>query len=321
MELEDKKQEKTLLGPKLVVNSTTSGESDDVGVVHELETEYGPLRATVHGSLCGPVFITYHDIGTNSETAFKQFFKYAPQKDCLIAKFGVVHIDAPGQFFDASVIPSAHSYLDMDKLTEQILEVVKKLSINKFVAVGAGAGGYIMLNFATKHPEFVKALILLGASSRKCGWIEWANKWWANSSWYLSGKLNWQNYFLERWFSWETIENNHRLVNTYTHEMERINQGNLYKFLQGFHRRLDITSRLAAIECPVLMFVGDNTDLYNESVHILDAMGPNADWIKERSCGLLLTVERPEAMIEPISLMLQGMGYMKEKKGTPQNEY
>lgn len=309
-------------GVNVVVNSNKNSSDPDVGVVQEIETEYGPLRFTTYGDITGPVFLTYHDVGTNHETCFKQFFKYAPQRDPIFKQFGVVHIDAPGQYFDASAIPSTHAWLDMDKLTEQILEVAKACSIKKFIGVGAGAGGYIMLNFTIKHPEFVQGLILLGATSRKCGWIEWVNKWTGGiQKWYLRNPLSWQNYFLHRWFSLGTVETNHLLVNTYIHEMERINQDNVYKFLNGFHRRAEITQELHKIKCRVALFVGDCTHLYTCSNMIIDAMGDNADWIKERECGLLLTAEKPEAMIQPISLMLQGMGFFVGGTGRKQDTY
>mmetsp|Transcript_29835 Transcript_29835/g.58435 ORF Transcript_29835/g.58435 Transcript_29835/m.58435 type:complete len:324 (-) Transcript_29835:410-1381(-) len=296
---------------------------DDLAIVREFDTEYGPLRATCYGDTNKPMFITYHDVGSNHTTCFRQFFKNAPKQEEILQQFSVIHLDAPGQHIDASEIPAAIPWLDFDKLTDQIETVVKEFKIKRFIGMGAGAGGYIMLNFAVRHPEYVQGLILLGATCRKCGWIEWAGKWMSGLQlWYLNRNTSWQNYFLERWFSPKTIKKNLGLVNTYVHEMERINANNLYKFLQGFHRRRDLSEELAKIaDLDMLMFVGDNTMLYNEASHILGRMGANTDWVKPRDCGLLITAERPEMMLQPIRSFLQGLRYFVGKKPQPQNQF
>lgn len=63
--------------------------------------------------------------------------------------------------------------------------------------------------------------------------------------------------------------------------------------------------------CRVLIFVGELSYYYEDTVDSLPCFDPkNSSWIRVDECGGLVTEERPDAMISPLTLFLQGQGYL-----------
>lgn len=101
--------------------------------------------------------------------------------------------------------------------------------------MGVGAGAYLMLRYATKYSDMVDALILFGCTTRKCGWLEWGYKLYALTWLKTMGENTfYKDSFFRRWFSFQTISDNHNLMEFYDHELQRQNETNLWKFLQGY---------------------------------------------------------------------------------------
>lgn len=274
-----------------------------------LDTKYGPVKYTIHGDTTKPAFLTYHDIGLNHESCFSAFFNMLFRSDPFFNQFCLVHIDAPGHEYDAADVAPDVSWFDMEELAEQVEQIADRLSIKSFYGFGAGAGATVLLHHAIKYPARPMGMMLLGASGRKCGWIEWVTKWQALAPFLVKSDAWWREWFIRRWFSWETITKNQDLTETYWRENDRINPNNAYKFTQGFQRRKDILQEIKNIECGVLLICGDRTPLENEATEILDNLNSKSDMMTEHETGMLVSVERPEALIKPLKLALLGMGY------------
>jgi len=282
-------------------------EKIEEGIV-EVETEYGPLQVTIEGDIKAEhIIITYHDIGLNHETCFRRFFNQARRRYDVFKEIAVVHIDAPGQQKDARELSNEISYLDMEVLASQIEKVVTKLEIKSFFAFGVGAGAYILGLYATRYPARVKGLILVGAMAKKCGWIEWRHKWYALiMNKIFDGKL--KEYFLWRWFSSDTLENNRDLVDFYSTELDRFHFSNLVKFVHGYQRRKDFTAELKKIKCQALFFSGDLSWQEQETIEVSCNLKPQNTEFTRFKTGLSVIIEDPVGAVEPIRLMFRGMG-------------
>eukprot|EP01006_Ploeotia_vitrea_P029703 TRINITY_DN62190_c0_g1_i3.p1 TRINITY_DN62190_c0_g1~~TRINITY_DN62190_c0_g1_i3.p1 ORF type:complete len:142 (+),score=83.15 TRINITY_DN62190_c0_g1_i3:109-534(+) len=130
----------------------------------------------------------------------------------------------------------------------------------------------------------------------------------------------WEHYFLYRWFALNpnvfdsdnsrATSEDFDLIVGYRRELSRLPEKNALKFIDGFLKRRDITGDLKKIRCPTLLFVGDNTELQRESEHAMGHMNSDrVEWLRIRECGLLITEQQPGALLEPIKLFCNGIGY------------
>jgi len=284
---------------------------------HEFETKYGPMLVKVDGpdlSTLPRICLTYHDIGLNYQSCWQSFTTYARRSEELFERFTFIHITAPGQQPNASAIPYEYGHLDPEELSSQISQVLEGLGVERVdLAMGVGAGAYILADFATKNPRKIKSMVWCGPTMWKCGWLEWYYK--LTGSWTRSAGLSdyWKTWLLDRWFSLYTYRNRTDLINYYRSELDKTHAGNLHKFIAGFQKRKDLLATVHQMNCDVLIFVGDHTKLEENANWTWDALGAmdktyQVSFIKTGSSGILTPAERPEEMVNPIKLMLAGLG-------------
>lgn len=302
--------------PDIVISKTTIT-ADNKKQIHEVETPYGPMQVTVEGDLSRACVFTFHDIGLNSESCFVQFFNCAEtEPHLMINDLTRVHLTAPGQQYHAPNLAEDVQLIDMAGLVEAIELVRSTLGVERFFGMGVGAGAYLMLSYASFYPNKVVGLCLFGATSRKLGWIEWSKRW---MSWFegqIWGTDDWsKQHYLERWLGWYQETND--LVEFMHNHIDKINQDNLRKFLDGYHDREDITEDLKELCCPLLFFVGDNTPYDNEMVHITSRLlwsrQVYVEQIRVEGTGLLVTEQRPQFVLQPLNLFFKALGYSNEE--------
>jgi protein NDRG1 len=91
----------------------------------------------------------------------------------ILTHFCVFHVNAPGQEDSAHPLPETFEYPTMDELAEQITDVLNHFSIVRYVGLGVGLGGNVLLRHALKYPERVDSLVLVNTLCTATGWIEW----------------------------------------------------------------------------------------------------------------------------------------------------
>ena len=91
----------------------------------------------------------------------------------ILQHFCVFHINAPGQEESAVPIPETVQYPNMDELAEQVTDVLNHFAIVRYVGLGVGLGGNVLLRHAFKYPERVDSLCLVNTTCGTAGWIEW----------------------------------------------------------------------------------------------------------------------------------------------------
>lgn len=91
----------------------------------------------------------------------------------IMNHFCVFHVNAPGQEDSSHPLPEAFEYPSLDEMAEQLNEVINHFSVVRYVGLGVGLGGNVMLRHALKYPERVDSLVLVNTLCTAPGWIEW----------------------------------------------------------------------------------------------------------------------------------------------------
>ena len=91
----------------------------------------------------------------------------------IMNHFCVFHVNAPGQEDSAHPLPEAFEYPSLDEMAEQLNEVINHFSVVRYVGLGVGLGGNVMIRHALKYPERVDSLVVVNTLCTAPGWIEW----------------------------------------------------------------------------------------------------------------------------------------------------
>ena len=91
----------------------------------------------------------------------------------ILQHFCVLHVNAPGQEEGAAVLEESFQYPTMEELSEQINDVLNHFSVVKYIGLGVGLGGNVLIRHALQYPERVDSLVLVNTVSTAGGWIEW----------------------------------------------------------------------------------------------------------------------------------------------------
>jgi pimeloyl-ACP methyl ester carboxylesterase len=264
-----------------------------------------------------PFMVTYADFGLNNTSGFKRFFNTVKQeKKSLLNDFTIIGLNAPGQHYEAEDIDpelTEQNPMSIESLVTQMEEILTYFGVGNFLGFGIGAGAFIIEQYLTKHPNQASALVLLGATSRRLGWIEWGK---SLMGYYLNEKM-FVNMFVERWFGWNA-EGNSDLMDFYKEEIFKMNRRNLDLFVTAYHSRVDITGSLSKVSCPIMLAFGDLTYHEDEATHFRTQTKIDRTkmvWLRIEGTGMLITEHKPYALLKPINLMLNGLGFYRKHNG------
>lgn len=145
----------TPLEPEVKAPIGTDGFAESGGVkIHYVTMGDGPLLILIHG--------------------FPDFwYSWRDQMPVLARHFQVVAIDQRG--YNLSDKPQGVEHYTMDKLTDDVLAVVKHFRREKAVVVGHDWGGAVAWSFAMKYPQHLDRLVVLNLPHPKCMSRELAN--------------------------------------------------------------------------------------------------------------------------------------------------
>lgn len=90
----------------------------------------------------------------------KRFYGMVP---ALARRFRVVRLDLRGH--GQSQVPPPEPALSMDRLVQDVLELMAHLGIDRVHIVGNSAGGYVGQRLAIEHSDKVKSLALFGSTA------------------------------------------------------------------------------------------------------------------------------------------------------------
>lgn len=287
-----------------------------------VKTRYGNIFVTIQGHREKPAFITFPDIGLNSQIQYHGFFNFVDMEP-LMDSFCVYHINALGQEANCPTLPSNYSFPTCEQLAETVLDVVNHYKLKNVICFGVGCGANILARFALMHPDLVSACVFINCVSTKCGWIEWGYQKW--NRWYLgSGQYTefTQNYLLWHHFGYNTLEKNHDLVETYKRIFPKVNAINLGLLVNSYISRSDLgierndpdgspNVHKFNFKCSVLNITGDNSPHEDDVVETNGRLDPTKSaFVKFADCGGLVLEEQPAKVAEALRHFLQGLGYV-----------
>lgn len=219
---------------------------------------------------------------------------WAPQIEALTAAgYRVIAPDLPG-FGESECGEQAYT---MDRLADDIAQLMPHLGVGRAVVGGMSMGGYILLNLLERHPKRVAgAAFLLTRSSADDNTGKKKREEMAEAV--RQGRRQQViDTFTQLVFAPHTLEQKPALVNQVRQMMEKASDDGLIGALLAMRDRPDYSDRLNQIRVPCVV-VGANEDRAVPP----DTIAPFAEALPEgRACmiegaGHMANLEQPEAL-------------------------
>jgi len=283
-------------------------------------TAKGTVLVAWKGDRTKPALITFHDLGLNHVSNFQAFFNYPGMAE-ILPHFCVFHLNAPGQEEGCEKLTDDFVYPSMDELAEQVNEVVNHFAVVRYIGIGVGLGGNVLIRHALQYPERVDSLMLINTLTTAPGWIEWG---------YQKRNINHLrqhgmtqaalDYLMWHHFGDYAEERAHDLVHMYKNYFNNdVKPSNLAKLAEQYiwrsainmQRENNIEERgdTQTLKVPVLNMVGSYSPFVEETVILNGKLNPaNTNWMKIQDAAMVLE-EQPEKVSEAFRLFLQGQGY------------
>ncbi|KAF0045225.1 hypothetical protein F2P81_001754 [Scophthalmus maximus] len=281
-----------------------------------VDTLFGKVHCIMNGTprVNRPVILTFHDVGLNHKTCFETLFNHEDMQE-IIKHIPVCHVEAPGQHEGAKTLPTAYTYPTMDQLSEALPAVLKHFGLRSVIALGVGAGAYILAKFALNHPDQVDGLVLININPNAEGLIDSV----ANKITEWTHTL--PDTVIAHLFGKEEIQTNHDLIATFRHHITTtMNQSNVSQFFHSYNSRsaLEVERpvpeeniNFRTLKCSTLLVVGDNSPAVEAVVDCNSKLNPTkTTLLKMADCGGLPQVDQPAKVTEAFKYFIQGMGYM-----------
>ncbi|XP_048826889.1 protein NDRG2 isoform X1 [Brienomyrus brachyistius] len=279
----------------------------DQGKEHTIETPHGDIHVTLHGTVNTrrPAILTYHDVGLESKSCFSTLFNFEEMQE-IVKNFTVIHIDAPGQEEEAATYPAGYQYPSMEQLAQMIPSVLQYFNFRSVIAMGVGAGAYVLSKFALDSPDTVEGLVLINIDPDARGWMDWA----AQKLTTLTSSFTEQ--ILGHLFSQEELSTNTEVQRQRERLSKSTNLPNVELFWKTYNSRRDLNiDRNSPLKCPVMLVVGDQAPHEEAVVECNSRLDPTTtSFLKMADGGGLPQITQPSKLTEAFKYFIQGMGYM-----------
>lgn len=156
-------------------------------------------------------------------------------------------------------IGSFNREVNYDTYQENLYNLLKKLDIKEAVFVGLSLGGNIALNFAIKHPEMTKGLILISAFSEMTPELRVIFKSFEKSI--LHNYLSFYDNIIRFCLPENMLKEYEDTLNYIKYEKSKT--ANMKGILDGIVAGYDcsLTNELYKINCPTLILTGENDEI------------------------------------------------------------
>ncbi|KAG5225467.1 hypothetical protein OIU76_027270 [Salix suchowensis] len=282
------------------------------GKDYAIETCSGLVSVSVYGDQDKPALVTYPDLALNHTSCFQGLLFCPEACSLLLHNFCLYHISPPGHELRAATISPDDPLLSVDDLADQVAEVLNYFGLEAVMCMGVTAGAYILTLFAMKYRQRVLGLILISPLCNAPSWTEWLyNKVLSNLLYYYGMCGVVKELLLKRYFSKEARGSAQVPESDAVLACKRLldeRQGlNVWRFLEAINGRQDISDGLRKLLCRSLVFVGENSPFYFESLDMTSGLDRRYSALVEvQACGSMVTQEQPHAMLIPMEYFLTG---------------
>lgn len=222
-----------------------------------------------------------HGIGGSTRTWGKQIDDFSEHYNLLL-------LDLPGHGLNADNIIKK---VDSQKLYAGIKETMDFLNIECAHFVGLSLGTIVIANFAVHHPEYVKSIILGGASLKVSGLYKGAV--------ILADKIkHFVPYkFLYKFFAWFLMprKNHKKSRKIFLREVVKLNKKTMFAWIEYLQFTLspeNILARLDEVKKNILIISGDEDHCFlRDAKALVDKMKSVEINIIEK-CGHVCSIEK-----------------------------
>jgi pimeloyl-ACP methyl ester carboxylesterase len=209
----------------------------------QLNTVDGSIHYTVAGN--GRPVMLLHGFGEDSDV-----WKY--QLRALSPFYRIILPDLPG----SGLSPFHAGNGSMEKYAAQLIAILDKENIEKFVLIGHSMGGYITLAFASKYPEKLDAFGLFHSTAYPDSAEKIATRQRGIEFIRTHGSKAFLQQSTPNLFS-ENYRNKHTdIINGMITQYEGFEPGALIEYYEAMIGRKDRTAVLRTFEKPVLFIIG-----------------------------------------------------------------
>ncbi len=251
--------------------------------------------------------VTCHTAGAGSPLVLIHGFPFdhtmwQPQIDALSSVCQVIAPDLRGYGGSTLGDADASEGIDMAIYAADVAGVLDNLQVSEPVILcGFSMGGYILWQYALKHPEQVKALILCDtraaadSAEAAAGRIKMAD------SIATTGVEPVVEGMVPKLLATDTLENRPEIVATVQAMIRDASPAAIAASQRGMARREDVQGKLGTFEWPSLVLVGaeDVISTPEEMRAIADAL-PNGQFHEIASAGHMTVLENPAAVDEAL---------------------
>jgi 3-oxoadipate enol-lactonase len=255
------------------------------------------LAFTEQGS--GPVVVLLHGFPLSRAM-------WAAQLRTLSESFRIIAPDLRGH----GESPAPDATYTMDQMADDVVELLDGLGITEPVVVGGlSMGGYVALAMAVKHPDRLRALMLIDTKAA-ADTPEAAEKReeTARATLKAGNAAEVVASMIPRLFGKTTLERRPELVGPLKADMEKTSASGVAGALRGMAIRPDRRDQLASIAAPSLVIVGQEDAIAppDEARAMAEAL-PNGRLAVIPDAGHLAPYEQPEAVDRAILEFLRGL--------------
>mmetsp|Transcript_11134 Transcript_11134/g.22173 ORF Transcript_11134/g.22173 Transcript_11134/m.22173 type:complete len:322 (-) Transcript_11134:158-1123(-) len=285
------------------------------------EVEYvGGFRVTVmrqgKASLAPLCVLMLHDIGMNSVRCFETFTNYCrsnPRECPQFLALPLLFLDAPGHEDGAEPIAEVDPWPKMDSFNKTLEVIRSRFELKRVIGFGVGAGATVLLHHALSSPSMYTGLVLVSPSIGAPGYVEHIRLRAAiYYMWYSGVMTEWmRTWFLQRWFTPDTIEFNHPLREKFLEVLETTPSMNIARYASAYINRPNIAGLLQELprSIRILVVAGRDSVIYEDILDHMLELGPGRSTLAEyMDVGALVLEEKPAECAETISLFFQGLG-------------
>lgn len=222
-----------------------------------------------------------HGIGGSTRTCGKQI-------DAFSEHYNLLLLDLPGHGLNADNIIKK---VDSEKLHTGIKDTMDFLNIKYAHFVGLSLGTIVIANFAVHHPEYVKSIILGGASLKVSGLYKGAV--------ILADKIkHFVPYkFLYKFFAWFLMpkKNHKKSRKIFLREVVKLNKKTMFAWIEYLQFTLspeNILAKLDEVKKNILIISGDEDHCFlRDAKALVDKMKSVEINIIEK-CGHVCSIEK-----------------------------
>lgn len=185
----------------------------------------------------------------------KRYFAWIPH---LCGSYRVLRMDMRGH--GASEVPSVDKPLNMERLVQDVVELLDHVGCERAHIAGTSAGGYIGQNIAMTRPERIRSLMLFSSTPglRQSKWPEWLPE---------VEKIGLRNFLAQNIRTRLPVDRlDPKHVEWFLDEADRLDIafGGRFVSLMG---SLDWTDQLHEIRCPTMLAVPGGAQIGNETAY------------------------------------------------------